>query len=378
MRPLFRAAVAALSAALITAPARAQAPGANAPPPPVSVAKPVVKDVIEYDEFTGRFDATDSVDVRARVTGYLDSVTFRDGAIVKKGDLLFTIDRRPYKATLDQADANTVSAKARLTFAEADLERAESLRRTGNISDQLVDQRRQNFLTAKADLDGLNAAVRQAQLNFEFTEVRAPIAGRIGRKLVSEGNLVNGNDTLLTTIVTLDPIYFYFDIDERSLLAYARRNDQANKPIAAQSGPEVKIALTDERTTSLTGRLDFLNNRVDQATGTLRARAVVPNAKSFLTPGLFGRIEVPGSPKYRGVLVPDEAVATDQDRRLVWVVAEDGTASQRVVRPGPRIDGYRLIRDGLKGDETIVIAGLQRVRAGAKVTPQMKELPPTR
>ena len=380
MRPSFNAALAAaLSVAMIVAPARAQAPpGANAPPPPVSVAKPVVKDVVEYDEFTGRFDATDSVDVRARVSGYLDSVNFRDGAIVKKGDLLFVIDRRPYKATLDQADANTVSAKARLSFAEADLERAESLRRTGNISDQLVDQRRQNFLTAKADLDGLNAAVRQAQLNFEFTEVRAPIAGRIGRKLVSEGNLVNGNDTLLTTIVTLDPIYFYFDIDERSLLAYARRNDAANKPIAAQSGPEVKIALTDEKDPSLAGRLDFLNNRVDQATGTLRARAIVPNAASFLTPGLFGRIEVPGSPKYKGILVPDEAVATDQDRRLVWVVADDGSVSSRVVRPGPRIDGYRLIREGLKGDETIVISGLQRVRAGVKVTPQMKDLPPKR
>lgn len=380
MRSLSRAALAAaLLLPLVAAPAGAQGPpGANAPPPPVSVAKPVVRDVVEYDEFTGRFDATDSVDVRARVGGYLENVGFRDGASVKKGDLLFVIDRRPFKATLDQAEANVVSSKARLSYAEADLERAESLRRTGNISDQLVDQRRQNYLTAKADLDGLNAAVRQAQLNYEFTEVRAPMAGRIGRKLVSEGNLVNANDTLLTTIVTLDPIYFYFDIDERSLLAYARRNDQANRSITPQAGPEVKIALTDEKEPSLTGRLDFLNNRVDQATGTLRARAMVPNVNTFLTPGLFGRIEVPGSPKYRGVLVPDEAVATDQDRRLVWVVADDGVVSSRVVRPGPRIDGYRLIRDGLKGDETIVIAGLQRVRAGAKVTPQMKELPPKR
>jgi membrane fusion protein, multidrug efflux system len=382
MRLSFTAAAAAVASFVLlasAAPGRAQAPGGAAPPPPpVSVAKPIVKDVIEYDEFTGRFDATDSVDVRARVSGYLQSVNFQDGALVTKGDLLFVIDRRPYKATLDQAEANTVSAKARLTFAEADLERAESLRRSGNISDQLVDQRRQNFLTAKADLDGLNAAVRQAQLNHEFTEVRAPISGRIGRKLVSEGNLVNANDSLLTTIVTLDPIYFYFDIDERSLLAYARRNDPENRPVAGRPGPEVRIALTDEREPSLTGRLDFLNNRVDQATGTLRARAVVPNGKSFLTPGLFGKIEVPGSPRYKGILVPDEAIATDQDRRLVWVVAEDGTVSQRVVRPGPRIDGYRLIRDGLKGDETIVIAGLQRVRPGAKVTPQMKELPQKR
>lgn len=359
------------------APALAQAPGG--PPPAVTVSKPIVKQVVEYDDYTGRFEAVDSVEIRARVSGYLDQVKFRDGSIVKRGDLLLVIDRRPYKALLDQSEANTVSGKARVAFAEADLERAESLRRSGNISDQLVDQRRQNFLTAKADLDGQNAAVRTAQLNYEFTEVRAPISGRIGRKLVSEGNLVSANETLLTTIVSLDPIYFYFDIDERSLLAYARSNDIGNRPVAgAGQGPEVRLALTDEKEPTRKGRLDFLDNRVDQKTGTLRARALVPNADLFLTPGLFGTIQLPGSPRYQGILVPDEAVATDQDRRLVWVVAEDGTVSARTVRTGPRIDGYRLIREGLKGDETVVVAGLQRVRPGAKVTPQFKELPQTR
>lgn len=353
----------------------AQAPQSG--PPPVTVAKPIVKEIVEYDDFTGRFEAVDAVEVRARVTGFLEQVPFRDGSVVNKGDLLFVIDKRPYQATLDQAEATLISAQARFSFAENDQERAEALRKTGNISDQLLDQRRQNFLTAKGELDRAQAAVREARLNLEFTEIRAPIGGRIGRRLISEGNLVNANTTLLTTIVSLDPIYFYFDIDERSYLAYQRvalveRDNRRN------GGVDVRIALTDERQPQRPGRLDFLDNRIDQATGTLRARATVPNPDLFITPGLFGTISVPGSPPYRGVLVPDEAIATDQDRRLVWKVADDGSVSPQVVRPGPRIDGYRLIREGLTGDETIVIAGLQRVRPGAKVTPQVQTLPPTR
>lgn len=354
----------------------AQAPQGG--PPAVTVAKPIVKEVVEHDDFTGRFEAVDAVEVRARVTGFLEQVPFRDGSVVKKGELLFVIDKRPYQATLDQTEATLISAQARFSFAESDQERAESLRKTGNISDQLLDQRRQNFLTAKGDLDRAQASVREARLNMDFTEIRAPISGRIGRRLISEGNLVNANTTLLTTIVSLDPIYFYFDIDERSYLAYQRVAlvERDNKRL--NGGVDVRIALTDEREPTRPGRLDFLDNRIDQATGTLRARATVPNADLFITPGLFGTISVPGSPPYRGVLVPDEAIATDQDRRLVWKVAADGSVSPQVVRPGPRIDGYRLIREGLTGDETIVISGLQRVRPGAKVTPQLQTLPPSR
>ncbi|MDB5591751.1 efflux RND transporter periplasmic adaptor subunit [Enterovirga sp.] len=353
----------------------AQAPGG--PPPTVTVAKPVVRDVVEYDDFTGRFDAADSVEIRARVSGYLERVGFQDGATIKKGDVLFVIDRRPYQAALDQAKSSVASAQGRLTFAQGDLERAQSLQRTGNIAEQLVDQRRQAFTTARADLDSAEAALRNAQLNYNFTEIRAPIAGRIGRKLISEGNLVSANETLLTTIVTLDPIYFYFDVDERSYLAYSR-----NLLVARQAGREpvhtALVGVTDEREPKRPARLDFLDNRIDQASGTIRARAVVENKDGFLVPGLFGQIRIAGSQPQRGVLVPDEAIGTDQDRRIVWTVAEDGTVASKVVTPGSRIDGYRLIRSGLTGDETIVITGLQRVRAGGKVTPQRQELPATR
>ncbi len=354
----------------------AQMPGG--PPPPVTVAKPIVKDVVEQDSFTGRYEAVDFVEVRARVTGFIESVQFRDGTFVNKGDPLFMIDRRPYKATLDQAEATLVSTQARLTFAESDLARAEQLRQSGNITDQLLDQRRQNFLTAKAEFDRAEAAVREARLNYEFTEVRAPIAGRIGRKLISEGNLVTANQTLLTTIVSLDPVYFTFDIDERAYLAYQKLARDAGRQRGNLAATEVLLSVTGETTPTRKGTLDFIDNRIDPASGTIRARATVPNPDLFVTPGVFGTINVPGSPPYKGVLVPDEAIATDQERRLVWAVAPDGTVSAKVVRPGPRIDGYRLIREGLTGEETIVINGLQRVRPGAKVTPTMSELPPKR
>lgn len=356
--------------------ALAQAPPPG-PPPSVTVAKPVVKDIVESDDFTGRYDAVDFVEVRARVAGVLDKVQFTDGAVVKKGDLLFVIDQRPYRAALDQARATVGAAQSRVTFAQSDLERAQSLNRSGNITEQLLEQRRQTFQSAQADVAGGSAAVTNAELNLEFTEIRAPVAGRIGRKLITEGNLVSANTTLMTTIVSLDPIYFYFDIDERSYLAYSRQR-AATRAAGKEPTSDAMVGVTDEREPTRKAKLDFLDNRVDQATGTIRARAVVPNPDLFLTPGLFGTIRVQGSNPYRGVLIPDEAIGTDQDRRIVWVVAEDGSVASKVVRPGPRIDGYRLIRDGLKGDETIVITGLQRVRPGGKVTPQRQDLPPSR
>lgn len=355
--------------------ALAQAPGG--PPPKVTVAKPIVKEVVEYDEFTGRFAAVDSVDVRARVSGYLEKVGFADGAIVRKDEVLFVIDRRPYKAALDQARASVASAQARLTFAQTDFERANSLQRSGNISDQTVDQRRQSFVSARADLDNAEAALRNAQLNYDFTEIRAPVSGRISRRNISVGNLVNANDTLLTNIVTLDPIYFYFDVDERSYLAYSRL-----MLMGAQGGNKTPtdafVGVTDERDPKRPAKLDFLDNRLDQASGTIQARAIVENKDLFVVPGMFGRIKLSGSPQYKGILIPDEAIATDQDRRLVWVVADDGSVAAKVVRPGPKIDGYRLIRSGLEGNETIVVNGLQRVRPGGKVTPELQVLPPVK
>lgn len=345
-------------------------------PPPVTVAKPVVKDIIEMDEFTGRFDAVGSVDIRARVGGYLESVSFKDGAMVKEGDLLFVIDRRPYKAALDQAEASLVSAQTRFDLAKVELERAERLAKSGAGTEQSLDQRRQGFLAGQADLAGAKAAVEQARLNYEFTEVRAPITGRISRKLVTVGNLINADSTLLTTLVTTDPIYFYFDIDERSFLAYQRLAQQGANSTGDSTGLPVAVMLTDEKEFNHKGRLDFTDNRVDAATGTMRLRAAIPNKDQFLTAGLFGRIAVPGSPKYQGVMLPDEAILSDLDRRYVYVVAPDGSVKQQPVRLGSRTDNYRIIREGLKGGETVVINGLQRVRmGGGKVTPQPIELP---
>lgn len=370
---------AAVAALLLfgASPALAQG-GPPQPPPKVSVAKPVVKDIQEWDDFIGRFEAIDQVDVRARVSGYLDRIHFQDGALVKAGDRLFTIDPRPYRNAAQQAEAAVASAQSRVEFAQGDLERAESLRRTGNIAEQLLDQRRQNFLTARADLNSAQAQLRQGQLDLEFTEIKAPITGRVSRKLVTQGSLVNANDTVLTNIVSLDPIYFYFDVDERSFLAYARLQTGGTRPSTGQQANEVSVATTDQTEPTLKGKLDYLDNRLDAQSGTIRARGVFENDNLFLTPGLFGRIRVLGSERYKGVLVPDEAVGADQDRRVVYAVGPENKVALKPVRLGPRIDGYRVIREGLSGDDVIVVNGLSRVRPGQAVDPQMTQLPPTR
>jgi RND family efflux transporter MFP subunit len=346
--------------------------------PPVTVAKPVVKDIIERTDFIGRFEAIDQVDIRARVSGYLDKVHFQDGTFVKTGDLLFTIDPRPYRNALEQAQSAVTSSQVRLEFAQSDLDRAEQLRRTGNVPDQLYDQRRQAFLTAKAELDRAQAALRQAQLDVEFTQIRSPLSGRISRRLVSEGNLVNANQTILTNVLSLDPIQFYFDVDERSYLAYSRQSQGGTKTSANGEANEVVLTLTDERLGQRRGLLDFVDNRLDAASGTIRLRAVFENKDLFLTPGLFGRVTVGASDPYQGILLPDEAIGSDQDRRIVYVVGQNNVVNLKPVRIGPRIDGYRVIRDGLTGNETVVVNGLVRVRPGAPITPQMTTLPPTR
>ncbi len=365
--------------ALTGCPAETQEQQAAAPPPPpVTVAKPVVKDIMEWDDFTGRFEAVEDVNIRARVSGYLKEVHFEEGTLVKVGDLLFSIDPRTYQATLDEAKSSLKVAQAALNFATQELKRAETLVERGNISRSTLDERRETFAAATAQIEGAKAAIARAQLDLEFTEIRAPIAGRISNKQISVGNLVNANETVLTNIVSLDPIHFYFDVDERSYLAYARMAKNGTRASGRVTPYQVRVSLADEREAVREGRLDFVDNRIDQSTGTMRGRAIFPNPDLLLQPGLFGRISIPGSPLYQGILIPDEAIGSDQDRRIVYVVDESAAVSAQVIRPGPRIDGYRVVRKGLTGEETLVVKGLMRVRPGVTVDPQLSELPLTR
>lgn len=356
--------------------ASAQAPGG--PPPKVTVAKPVVRQVVEQDQYTGRFDAVEFVEVRARVTGYLEKINFVDGQTVKKGDVLFVIDRRPYKAALEQAQAALSSAKARQSFSVTDLERAQTLSKSGNISEQVTDQRRQASQTAQADVDSAQAALDNAQLNYNFTEVKSPIDGRISQRNVTEGNIVIADQTLLTTIVSLDPIYFSFFVDEKAFLKYQNSLGIGMGQTQRGKGVPIFIALSGEAKPTRKGTLDFVDNRVDTNTGTVLLRATVENPDKFIKPGLFGIVSMPATKPFQGILLPDEAVAANQDKRIVYLLGPENTIQQRDVKLGPKVDGYRVIQDGLKGDEMVVVNGISRVRPGAKVTPETIELPPSK
>jgi RND family efflux transporter MFP subunit len=345
--------------------------------PVVTAAKPVVREIVEDDEFVGRFEAVDQVAIRSRVSGYLDKVSFQDGALVNKGDLLFTIDQRPYQAAFDAAKSQVDVAKSLLEFSKMQLDRADELAKTGNISTATVDDRRREYLSAQAQMQGATAALTAASLNLEFTEIKAPLSGRIDRRLVSVGNLVQPDSTLLTTIVTRDPIDFYFDVDERLYFSYARdAKARGGTMQEGAGGLDVEVRVADRAEAVFKGKLDFAENRIDNATGTMRVRARFPNADGILQPGMFGRINVPGSLPHSGVLVPDEAIGADQDRRIVFLVDEAGMVSAKPVRTGPLLDGYRVIRSGLTGGETIIVNGLMHARPGTKVKVEMVALPP--
>nr|WP_310420357.1 efflux RND transporter periplasmic adaptor subunit [Mycoplana sp. BE70] len=347
--------------------------------PAVTVAKPVTREVIDNDEFIGRFQAVDEVAVRSRVGGYLEEVHFKDGSIVKKGDLLFVIDQRPFKTALNQATATLEVARSTLTFAESEFKRVEALVKSGSQTVQTLDDRRRELDSAKANLRGAEASVERAQLDLEYTRITAPISGRIDRRLISPGSLVQTDQTILTTIVSLDPIDFYFDVDERRLLSYADRARSGGKELQeGGTGLEVSVTIGDFQHSTFRGKLDFAENRVDEQTGTMRIRARFPNPKYILQPGLFGRIQIGGSLPYQAVLVPDEAIGSDQNERVVYVLEKDGSVSTKPVRTGPRLYGYRVIRDGLTGGETVVINGLMRIRPGVKVTAEVTELPSER
>jgi membrane fusion protein, multidrug efflux system len=347
---------------------------ASPPPPQVTVARPVTKTVVDQDEYVGRFVAVDAIEVRARVSGYLDSIHFQDGQMVKKGELLFTIDRRPFQNALDQARASLAQARANLAYTEADLARAQNLIGGNVISQQTLEQRTQAKRVAEANVSAQEAAVRQAGLDLEFTELRAPVSGRIGDRRVSPGNLVTGGTTgtttLLATIQSTNPIRFEFTMDETSYLRYVRLAKKA--PDLANDGGNapVKLKLLDEQSFAHQGRMDFVDNAIDRSSGTIRGRAEFANPDGTFTPGMFGRIQVASGPPGEALLVPDVAIGTEQVRKFVLVVDDQSVARAKYVTLGPVIDGLRVVASGLVPNDRVVINGLMRVRPGVKVTPQ--------
>lgn len=353
---------------------------AAAPPPPsVTVANPVKRTVIDQDEYVGRFVAVDSIEVRARVSGYLDKVHFEDGQIVHQGDLLFTVDKRPFQASLDQAKANLAQAKANLAFAESDLARGQQLVREKTITEQTFDQRTQAKRVAEASVQAQEAAVQQAALDLQFTELKAPITGRIGDRRVSPGNLVTGGaggtTTLLATIVSTDPIRFEFTFDEAAYLRYERLSKQGQDVTSREGSVYVSLRLIDEEDFGHAGRLDFVDNVIDRASGTIRGRAEFANKAGLLTPGMFARIRVPGSPAYPALLLPDEAIGSEQARKYVLVVDKDNIARPKYVVLGDLFEGLRVVKQGLTADDRVVVNGVARVRPGQKVTPEEEKGP---
>ena len=350
---------------------------ASPAPPKVTVSRPVVQEIIEWDEYTGRLEATENVEVRARVSGYLQSIHFKDGAIVKKGDLLFVIDPRPYQAEVDRVRAELQLAQARLELAKSDYARAQKLLQFRAMSQEEADTRAATERQAQEAVAAGQAAVKAASLNLEFTRVTAPITGRISRRLVTEGNLINGGtaeSTLLTTIVSMDPIYVYFEADERSYLKYARLSRNGTRPSSREAKNPVYLALADEKGFPRRGYIDFVDNRLDAKTGTMSGRAVFSNPDLALTPGLFARVRLQGSVRYDALLVPDEAIGSDQAQKFVFVVNGGNTIEHRTVQLGPLVHGFRVIAEGLKPEDWLVVSGLQRAKTGLTVAPEKREI----
>jgi membrane fusion protein, multidrug efflux system len=349
-------------------------PQAAPPPPKVTVVKPIKRVIVDHDEYVGRFTAIDTVEVRARVSGYLDKVHFQDGQLVRQGDLLFTIDKRPFQNTLDQARANLETARSNLTYTEADLTRGRQLMRDRTISEQVFEQRAQASRNAQAAVAANEALVRQAELDLEFTELRAAIAGRIGDRRVTPGNLVTGgtggNTTLLATIVSTDPIRLEFTFDEASLLRYERLARDGQADVTGRGNAAVKLRLIDEQDFFHHGRMEFIDNVIDRSTGTIRGRAQFANSDGLFTPGMFARVQVPGSAPYEALLLPDTAIGTEQARKYVLLVGADEVVAQRYVTLGDIVDDLRVIKSGLAPDDRVIIRGLMQARAGAEVSPQ--------
>lgn len=330
-------------------------------PPMVEVATPLSERVADWDDYSGRFEPVDSVEVRPRVSGAIQSVNFDDGQLVKQGELLFVIDPRPYAAQLAHAKAEVAGARAQLANADAELKRAQALVKSKLVSEADTEVRMAAQQQAAADLAAAEATVQTQELNLSFTRVTAPISGRASYRRLAVGNIVTADTTPLTTIVTQDPIRFLFDVPESALLKYKREADGA-------LSSSVEIKLQDETDYRWKGRVDFLDNSLDRSSGTIRLRAVVDNPDGFISPGMFGQMRLFAGKPFDALLVPDQSIVTDQTRQVVYVVSADGVVGQKVVRPGRLMDGLRVIREGLDPRDRIVISGVQRARPGRKVT----------
>jgi len=345
------------------------------PPPEVKVSLPVIGDVTDYVDFPGRIEAVNSVEVRARVTGYLDKVNFREGSDVKQGDLLFEIDPRPYEAELARAEGNVLQSRGRLTRVNTDFERAKNLFSKSAISREEVDRVTGDRAEAEGAVKVNEAALELARLNMSFTKVTAPISGRISRRSIDPGNLVKADETTVTTIVSLNPIYVYFDLDERTLLQLKRLIRERQINWSLESGIPVYMALADETGFPRQGKINFAENRVDADTGTWRLRGKFENDDLALSPGLFVRVRLPIGLPHAATLVAEESLGTDQGQKYVYVIDKVNKAEYRRVKVGRLHDGMRVITDGLETGDQIVVNGLQRVRPGIEVKPELVRMP---
>ncbi|MFG6486652.1 efflux RND transporter periplasmic adaptor subunit [Roseateles sp. BYS78W] len=338
-------------------------PGGHAGgPPPVSVAPATQREVQEFDEFTARLEAPDTVDVRARVAGTVEAVRFKEGQLVKKGDPLFSIDARAFKADVARAEAQIAAAKTQAELARADLARSEKLVAVNAVSQQEIDQLRAALRSAEANQKSAEAALVQAKLNVEYANVTAPVSGRTSRANVTPGNLVGVGDAVLTTLVSNDKVYAYFDASEATFLKYMH----SAKPVSTV----VQMGLSNEQGFPHTGKLDFVDNRLNPATASIRARAVFDNKGGQFTPGLYARVKLGGSATYQGVVVPDRAITTDQTHKIILIVGPNNIVQPRPVTPGALIDGMRVV-EGVKPGELVIVDGLLRAFPGAPVTPQV-------
>ncbi len=343
-------------------------------PPPVDVATPLQDTIIDWQEYTGRFQAVQRAELRARVSGTLQEVRFADGQLVEQGEVLFVIDQRPFAAARARLAASLDAARADLTLARAELRRGEQLVSRGALAESALDERRAASLSAAAQVTVAEAALREADLNLEFTEVLAPFSGRISDSIVDVGNLVLSGDTVLATVVSTDPIHLVFTASEADFLRFSRLAQAGDRPSSRTAANVVQARLIDETGWPHEGFMDFVQNELDPNAGTITGRAIFQNPDEFLTPGLFARLRLIASGEYEALLIPDEAVLADQSRKIVMVVDGEGAVEARVVEPGPIYRGLRVIRSGLSAQDQVVVAGVQRARPGGRVTPEPVEI----